>query len=281
MNTIFGTKITQTQKFLEDGSRIPVTIVMAKDNPVTAVKTTEVDGYQALQIGFGTRRKQIKSLVGHVKKANVESVPSLIREVRLTENSSFQPGDMIKVEETFSPGDIIAVTGHSKGKGFAGGVKRHGFAGGPRTHGQSDRERAPGSIGQTTTPGRVYKGKKMAGRMGNEQVTVQNLMVMDVDGETKTLVIKGLVPGVLGSVVRITKTGETKEKNFVALYKIGEDPSESETPVIEEAPVVEESQPVEEVQPVEEITLEVEVAQEEPVSDASPSDAGEVKEEKA
>ncbi len=258
MNTIFGTKVTQTQKFLEDGSRIPVTIVVAQDNPVTAVKTQETDGYQAVQIGFGTRRKQNKSLLGHVKKANLDSVPSLIREVRLTEDSSYQPGDMIKVEETFQPGDIVAVTGQSKGKGFAGGVKRHNFKGGPRTHGQSDRERAPGSIGQTTTPGRVYKGKRMAGRMGNEQVTVQNLMVMDVDSATKTLVIKGLVPGILGSVICITKTGETKEKNFVALYKVTED--QPETPVVEEAPVEEQSEAqaitTEETTPTEEVAQE-------------------------
>ena len=228
MNTIFGTKINQTQKFLENGTRIPVTVVQALDNPVVAVKTTELHGYQAVQVGYGARKKATKALTGHVKKANFDAVPSMLKEIRVIDEVTVQPGDVVKVEETLAPGDIVDVTGQSKGKGFAGGVKRYGFGGGPRTHGQSDRERAPGSIGQTTTPGRVYKGKKMAGRMGNEQVTVQNLVVVDVDSDSKTILIKGLVPGILGSVVRITKTGEVKEKNFVPLHKVSESQPEVE-----------------------------------------------------
>ena len=235
MNTIFGTKIDQTQKFLENGTRIPVTVVQALDNPVVAVKTTELHGYQAVQVGYGTRKKATKALQGHVKKANLDSVPSRLQEIRVTGDVTVQPGDVVKVEETLAPGDIVDVTGQSKGKGFAGGVKRYGFAGGPRTHGQSDRERAPGSIGQTTTPGRVYKGKKMAGRMGNEQVTIQNLVVVDVDSDTKTVLIKGLVPGILGSVVQITKTGEVKEKNFVPLHKVEEPQAEGEEVAVAES----------------------------------------------
>lgn len=231
MNTVFGTKIEQTQKFLENGTRIPVTVIRAMDTTVLEVKSPEKNGYQAVQLGMGSRKKASQTLLGHVKKANLSTAPSLIREVRLSDEATLQVGDSVVLEETLQPGDIVSVTGQSKGKGFAGGVKRYGFGGGPRTHGQSDRERAPGSIGQTTTPGRVYKGKKMAGRMGNEQVTVQNLVVVDIDPATKTVLVKGLVPGILGSTVQLTKTGEVKEKNFVPLLKAEEPQVEEATPV--------------------------------------------------
>ena len=118
MNTIFGTKIDQTQKFLENGTRIPVTVVQALDNPVVAVKTTELHGYQAVQVGYGARKKATKALQGHVKKANLESVPSRLQEIRVTGEVTVQPGDVVKVEETLAPGDIVDVTGQSKGKGF-------------------------------------------------------------------------------------------------------------------------------------------------------------------
>lgn len=246
MNTVFGKKIKQTQGFLDNGTRIPVTVIAAYDAVVTDVKSNDKHGYSALQLGVGTRKKGNKALLGHVKKSNLTQVPFLMQEVRLDEVSLAQ-GDVIKPEEVLRPGDIIDVTGVSKGKGFAGGVKRYHFRGGPRTHGQSDRERAPGSIGQTTTPGRVYKGKKMAGNMGRDQVTVKNLVVVDVNPTLKTILVKGLVPGILKSTVEITKVGEVKEKNFVPLLRTLE-----ETPVEEvvEAPVVE--------TPVEEPTTEAE-----------------------
>lgn len=260
MNTILGKKVQQTQAFLENGNRIPVTLVDASDNPVTGVKTIAKDGYAAVQIGFGTLKNPTKPLLGHAKKASLTKAPQVIREIRGEE--SFQLGDIVKVEEVLQPGDIVDVTGKSKGKGFAGGVKRHQFKGGPKTHGQSDRHRAPGSIGSGTTPGRVYRGKRMAGNMGNEQVTVKNLMVVGVDAENKTLTLKGLVPGVFGGVITITKTGAVKEKNYVPLFSTKE-PQEEVVEVIEE--------PVQEASVQEEVKTEeviAEVAAEEPQAEA-------------
>jgi large subunit ribosomal protein L3 len=140
-------------------------------------------------------------------------------------------GDIVAVENVFKPGDIVKVSGVSKGKGFAGVVKRHHFRGGPRTHGQSDRERAPGSIGQTTTPGRVYRGKKMAGRMGHEKVSVTHMQIVgfDLNSSKKNLLVKGLMPGSANSIVKIEKTGELAEKKFVALLKVEEPKEAKET----------------------------------------------------
>lgn len=238
MNTILGKKIQQTQGFLENGSRIPITVIAAADNPVIGVKTIEKDGYAALQVGFDVQKKSSKALLGQAKKAHLTYVPRIIREIKIDKETTIQPGESIKVEEVLKPGDIVSVTGISKGKGFAGVVKRYHFKGGPRTHGQSDRERAPGSIGQTTTPGRVYKGKRMAGNMGRDQVTVHNLLVVDVDPTTKTVFLKGLVPGSIGSIITLTKTGEIASKKFVPLFKRlsdKEDQKEEKTsPVTEE-----------------------------------------------
>jgi large subunit ribosomal protein L3 len=216
MDTVLGQKKTIGQKFLENGTRIPVTEIVVPQAPVLQRKTVETDGYNAVQIGYGTTKKPTKALLGHAKKANLESVPRKIQEVRVEADFSLE-GNTISVSDVLKPGDIVQVTGMSKGKGWAGGVKRYGFKGGPRTHGQSDRERAPGSIGQTTTPGRVYKGKRMAGRMGHEQVTVKNLIVVDVTGET--VLVSGLVPGIKNSMVTIKKIGEVPEKKYVPLLK--------------------------------------------------------------
>lgn len=192
VNAILGEKIKQSQKFLEDGRRIPVTIIETGGNVVVAIKEKTV------QLGFG-----------------IKKVPRFFREIPLEGKERPKLGAKITVDDVFKPGDLVEVTGISKGKGFAGVVKRWGFAGGPRTHGQSDRERAPGSIGQTTTPGRVYKGKKMAGRMGGRQTTLKNLEVVDiVDGK---LIIKGLVPGGKNSLLIIRKIGEGKK--FIPLSK--------------------------------------------------------------
>src|SRR6266403_965950 len=215
INTLLGQKIDQTQKFLENGKRIPVTLISVADNSVLQIKTVDRDSYTAVQLGFGTKKKPTKALAGHAKKAGFDKTSSFVREVRLDDTDLPTAGDAIAVETIFQPGDIVEVTGTSKGKGFAGVVKRHNFRGGPKTHGQSDRERAPGSIGQTTTPGRVYKGKRMAGRMGSDRVTLPNLTVIAVDSEKKILFVSGLIPGHRNGMVTIKKTGT--RKNFVEL----------------------------------------------------------------
>lgn len=198
VNSILGIKLGQSQQFTTEGKRIAVTLIQA--GPCWVTKVSDMGNYQSIQLGFGTRKHITKALIGHLKKAGLDKKPRFLREIRLHDLSNLSDlsnllGREIKVGEVFASGDPVRVTGVSKGKGFAGVVKRHGFAGGPRTHGQSDRERAPGSIGQTTTPGRVYKGKKMAGRMGNERVTVSGLSVFAVDTQNNILTVKGVVPG--------------------------------------------------------------------------------------
>lgn len=211
---LIGRKLKQTQAFLEDGRRVPVSQLSVTSNIITQIKTTDHEGYNSLQLGFGMKKKVTKAEAGHSKKAGIKTTPRFLREIR-TDAVESAVGTQINPTEVFKPGDIIDVTGTSKGKGFAGGVKRHHFKGGPRTHGQSDRERAPGSIGQTTTPGRVYKGKRMAGKMGAETRTSKNLVILDVTADQ--LSIKGLVPGPIGSIVVIKKVGE--DKKFVPVLK--------------------------------------------------------------
>jgi len=220
VQTMLGQKIDQIQKFLEDGTRIPVTSLWVRGNVVVAIKTNDKDHYSAIQLGFGTRKKANKSRLGQIKGASLLKAPKFLKEVRLNgEDSPPNLGEVINAAEVFKPGDVIDATGVSKGKGYAGVVKRHHFKGGPRTHGQSDRERAPGSIGQTTTPGRVYKGKRMAGRMGHETVTIRNLEVMDVSGDL--ILVKGLVPGGRNTLIMLKKVGENKK--FVPLYRDAEE----------------------------------------------------------
>ena len=216
MNSILAKKIDQGQKFLENGVRIPITKLGIDGNVVVAIKTQDRDLYSAVQLGF---EKRVKA---RAPKSN-KSLYQFLREVRMADRDVGLPaiGDAIKASEIFKPGDIVNVTGISKGKGYAGGVKKHHFKGGPRTHGQSDRERAPGAIGSNTTPGRVYKGKRMAGRMGHEQVTVKNLLVEFVDDNY--ILVKGLVPGGRNNLLMLKKVGE--DKKFVPLYtdKVKED----------------------------------------------------------
>ncbi|HEV2339580.1 MAG TPA: 50S ribosomal protein L3 [Patescibacteria group bacterium] len=216
MQAILGIKQGQTQKFRQDGKRLPVTIVSVEANPVIAIRTKEKDKYWAVQLGYGHNKKMNKPLQGHIKGALLEKAPRFLREVRVADGENLPTvGEKIELVAALQPGDIIDVHGTSKGKGFAGGVKRYHFRGGPRTHGQSDRERAPGSIGQTTTPGRVYKGKRMAGKMGNEQVTVKHLTVAGISANT--LFIAGLVPGKIGSLLTVIKRGTNKK--FVPLLQ--------------------------------------------------------------
>ncbi len=233
MQSLIGKKIDQTQGFLEDGRRVPLTVVVVASNVTTQIKTVEKEGYNAVQLGFGNAKRVNKPMAGHIKKAGLEEKsPRFFREVRVEDVPSETVGNEVVVAEIFEPGDIVDVSGTSKGKGFAGVVKKWNFAGGPRTHGQSDRERARGSSGAGTTPGRVYKGKKMAGRMGNENVTVKNLEVLSV--EEDKLVIKGLIPGVRGGIVMITKVG--KNKKYTPLFSDKKDEVEEVVEVISEEP---------------------------------------------
>lgn len=213
IQSLLGKKSGQMQGFLEDGTRIPLTKIFVDGNVISQVKTMEKDGYEALQLGFDSTKKATKPINGHSKKAGLKITPRFFRESKVDKLDGIEVGAVVNVEEVLGPGDIVDVTGVSKGKGYAGVVKRHHFKGGPKTHGQSDRHRAPGSIGQSTTPGRVYKGKRMAGRMGHDQVTVKNLEIIEyVDGN---LLIKGLVPGPISSIVTITKRGiNKKHKGF-------------------------------------------------------------------
>jgi len=229
MNALIGQKTEQVQRFLEDGKRIPVTVLRVPEISVTQLKLAEKDGYTAVQLGIGTRTPKTvnKPLAGHIKQSGAKMAPLFLQEIRLTGASDLpQVGDTLKAVEILEPGDIVWVTGISKGKGFAGGVKRYGFRGGPKTHGQSDRHRAPGSIGSGTTPGRVYRGKRMAGNMGREQVTVKNLVVVSVNPEENTLMLAGLVPGNLGGYVKVVKR-DTKKK-FIPLLQNAQEQTKAE-----------------------------------------------------
>jgi len=196
MSGIIGKKVGMTSIFDENGKNIPVTVILAGPNYVTQVRTKEVDGYDAVQLGFDDKKEKNtpKALRGHFEKAGVSPKRRVVefqdfeKEVKL--------GDEIKVDDVFAEGEFVDVSGISKGKGFQGVVKRHGFAGvGQATHGQHNRLRAPGSIGASSDPSRVFKGMRMAGHMGNEKVTVQNLKVMKVIPEKNLLIVKGSVPG--------------------------------------------------------------------------------------
>lgn len=222
IKTILGSKGINSQTFVE-GFRIPVTKVTAGPCVVTQIKHMDTDGYWAVQLGFSSKKAKgtSKPLQGHLKETSKDQkYPKFLQEVRFEKDPELKVGDIIKVSEIFNRGDVISVSGISKGKGFAGVVKRYHFRGGPRTHGQSDRERAPGSIGQTTTPGRVYKGKRMAGRMGGEKVTIKNLHIISINDENAEIEISGQIPGTVGTLITITKlrAGSLKdlEKETVA-----------------------------------------------------------------
>lgn len=216
LNTVLGTKLKMSQTFTPDGLRYPVTVVKSTPHIVTKILTIDKNGYWAIQLGIGERRQKTisKPDLGNLKGAlkNDKKAPRYLREVKSSKDDSYEIGSQISPFEILKVGDIVKVTAISKGKGFAGGVKRHGFAGGPKTHGQSDRHRAPGSIGQTTTPGRVYKGKRMAGRMGHVMATVKNLIVLSVNAEKFEIHLSGPIPGSFGTLVTITKTGELESK---------------------------------------------------------------------
>lgn len=189
---LIGRKLGMTQIFDEQGLARPVTVIEAGPCVVTQVRTSEKDGYEAIQLGYGIAKKLNKPEKGHVKESG--HMVKTLREVKADDYSGIEVGQVFNAD-TFSEGEVVDITGTSKGRGFQGGMKRHGFSGGQKTHGQSDRLRAPGSIGASATPGRVFKGMKMAGHMGSERVTVQNLKVLRVDTERNLLLVEGSVPG--------------------------------------------------------------------------------------
>ena len=216
MKGILGKKVGMTQIFDEKGEIIPVTVIEAGPCYVTQIKSEDKDGYPAMQLGFGNVKEKrlssgerghlglLKTSEKHPKRRELQGVSAVrhLREFRIKGDEGFTLGQTITAD-IFAVGDHVDVIGTSKGKGFAGNVKRHHFAGGPRTHGQSDRQRTSGSIAPTTTPGRIHKGKRMAGHMGGERVTAQNLMVVMVDAERNMIAVRGPVPGAAGSLVMI------------------------------------------------------------------------------
>ena len=205
MSGLIGKKIGMTSIFDENGKNIPCTVIQAGPCVVTQVRTEEVDGYSALQLGFDDKaeKRANKAEIGHVKKAGTSPKKKIVEFQNFS--GDHQLGDTLDVS-LFNEGEFIDVIGTSKGKGFQGVVKRHGFAGvGQSTHGQHNRLRAPGSIGAASYPARVFKGLRMAGRMGGETVTVENLQVVKVDAEKNIIVVKGCVPGHKNAYVTVQK----------------------------------------------------------------------------
>ncbi len=206
MKGIIGKKVGMTQVFDESGNAIPVTVIQAGPCYVTQIRNSERDGYTAVQLGYGETKPQrlTQGQLGHLRRNNLPALRHL-REFRLKGDVDVEEGQEIKVD-VFEQGERVDVVGISKGRGFAGTIKRHGFKRQPKTHGQSDRERAPGSVGMCATPGRTLKGQRMAGRMGNDRVTMQNLEVIVVDPENNLLAVRGSVPGARNGIVMIKPT---------------------------------------------------------------------------
>jgi len=205
---IYGRKVGMTTIFEESGDAVPVTVIETPPCVVTQVKTREADGYEAVQVGFGERKRLTKAMKGHLKELGNFR---MLREMKVDDISQWQVGQKVGCE-IFEPGELVDVSGASKGRGFAGVVKRHGFRGGPKTHGQSDRHRAPGSIGSGTTPGKVWKGMRMAGHMGTEQATARSLRVVRTDPDKGVLFVRGSVPGNNGIVVKVRRSPRNPKK---------------------------------------------------------------------
>ena len=205
---LLGRKIGMTQVFREDGLVEAVTVVEAGPCVITQVKTTANDGYEAVQLGFREARSLSRPLEGHLRRTDKFKY---LREMPAKDMGEVQVGQKIDTG-IFQPGDKVDVTGTTKGRGFAGGIKRHGFHGGPKSHGQSDRHRAVGSIGAGTSPGRVFKGKRMPGHMGHVRVTTQNLEVVQINSERDLLLIKGSIPGAGNGLLYIRQSKKTLRK---------------------------------------------------------------------
>jgi large subunit ribosomal protein L3 len=229
MKTVYGIKANMTQTWDASGKRVAVTVVKTPAMVVTAVKNLERDGYHAVQVGLGQKPARLinqplkKQLQPAIKN---DSYPRYLKEIRLdSAPEGLEIGQELAVDASLTVGDIVHVSGVSRGHGFEGVMKRWGFSGGPRTHGQSDRARAPGSIGQGTSPGRVHKGKKMAGHYGSQRTQLKNLIVVKVDTENGEVWLSGPIPGAKGTLVEINVNGKSK---FPGLRQTAA-PAETET----------------------------------------------------
>ncbi|MGK7312900.1 MAG: 50S ribosomal protein L3 [Candidatus Longimicrobiales bacterium M2_2A_002] len=203
MAGVIGRKLGMTQLFDEEGAAVPVTVIQAGPCPVVQVKTMETDGYEAIQVGFGSRKAKHSSRAerAHAARAGLEQAPEVLREFRVSDAAEYEQGQELTVEH-FEVGQKVKVTGTAKGRGFQGVVKRHGFAGRPGSHGHS-MSRTPGSIGPGTDPSRVIKGRKMPGQMGDNRTTIRNLRVERVDAERNLIFLRGSVPGAKNATVLI------------------------------------------------------------------------------
>lgn len=199
---LLGRKMGMSQIFLDDGKVVPVSLINAGPCPVVQIRTPEVDGYQAVQVGFGEKKKPNKPLTGHLKKAKLKTVARL-GEFRTKHIDKFKVGDRLDVT-LFNIGDKVSVTGMTKGRGFSGGIKRWGWHGGPATHGSMSHRRT-GSNSSGSSPGRVWKGKHLAGRYGNERVTVRNLVVVKVEKNKNLLFVRGAIPGSRNGYIIVSK----------------------------------------------------------------------------
>ena len=216
---LVGKKIGMTQRFVEGGNLVPVTVIETGPCTVVQVRSSDVDGYDALQVGFGSRREKnlSKAVRGHMNKGGRANFASLL-EFRLREAGQYQVGQELRLADLFKAGDQVDVSGTSKGKGFQGVMKRHNFGGHRATHGTHESFRGPGSIGCRSYPGRVFKGKRMDGHMGSETCTTQNLRVVEVRADENLLMVKGAIPGATGSqvIVRPAVKRQRTQKKVVA-----------------------------------------------------------------
>jgi large subunit ribosomal protein L3 len=230
MDVYYAHKTGNAHTYDTNGKRLLITKLSLQDLVITQVKSVDKDGYKALQVGIGTKKSANKPEQGKFKE--LKTTPRNLKEIALTVETETdkKTGEVVSVGEVLTIGDIVSVHSVSKGKGFAGGVKRWGFAGGPKTHGQSDRHRAPGSIGQGTTPGRVHRGKKMAGRMGSKVACVRGGQVVNIDSSAGEIWITGTVPGAKGGLVTIKKLAS---KNFKGIFGKKDEPEVTTNPSTE------------------------------------------------
>lgn len=261
---LLGRKLGMVQYFDQEGRMRGATVIEAGPCLVSQIRTADRDGYEAVQLGFGTKKRSNKPTRGHLQRLGDLRY---LREFKADDVSDHKIGDRIGVE-IFQPGDEVDVTGVSKGRGFAGTVKRHGFAGGPKTHGQSDRHRAPGSIGAGNTPGRVFKGMRMSGHMGMERVTVRNLEVLEINSARGFLIVAGAVPGAKDGLLRIRYARATRELARDRKPAVVEE----ETPAAEEQEAPEAEAQVDDTQPEAKVEAEAPDRGNAPAGEAEASD---------